>query len=735
MRLPVQIVDVALLAHQTGYVVIPPREGGKAPAADNWRGLTRDDQSETEIRRLYVDGGYTGLGLVCGQRSGGLEVLDFDDRAAFAEFAALCSAAGAAELLDKVKSGFFEETPHGYHLLWRCDEPAGNQKLARDVGGRKALIETRGEGGYIVVSPTERDGNYVLISGGLDRVAYLDHDEREQLLSVARLLDRGPAAPEPGPVSGSRPGDDYNARADWSELLTRHGWTVFRKIGGVTQWTRPGKATGCSGTTGHCGDKFYVWSSSTTLEPSKAHSKFAVYAHYEHRDDYAEAARALAALGYGEVRAEDVAEVAEIFDRPVAVRGELSGDLLAVPGFIGDFAQYVRDTAPRDQPVLAMAAGLAVMSNLCARKVKTRSGIRPNLYVCAIAPSGAGKNRPREVIHKLYAEIGQPNRVAITDATSDTALLRGLSREPASLGVWDEFADILQQMSASRGSGGVKATLATELLKIYSSADMRHYEGKAFAGQDSISIAYPSLSLYGTSTPEGMRSALTERLVSNGTVNRMLMFWARGYPAWRSPPETDIPADLRAQAEAWIRWSPGMGLLETPEAMLVDLSAEGLEVLNEYVAGREEALQAAAAAGDYPRAAKLARGNEMVFKCALLRRCSVWAPGAGRPEIGADDMTWAIRLVTETSEITEGEIGAGSSETRHGAAVQEIERKLRELPSGEYSSSALVRRHGLGALRRGMSKREWEEALSAICEANGYTILQRRGGTVLKVSR
>ena len=99
-----------------------------------------------------------------------------------------------------------------------------------------------------------------------------------------------------------RPGDDYNDRTTWDELLIPAGWTFLGERRGTTYWRRPGKVDGISATTGYGDgdyDCLYVFSTSTTFEAETAYSKFGAYAHLHHGGDYTAAARQLAADGYG----------------------------------------------------------------------------------------------------------------------------------------------------------------------------------------------------------------------------------------------------------------------------------------------------------------------------------------------------------------------------------------------------------------------------------------------------
>jgi P4 family phage/plasmid primase-like protien len=105
---------------------------------------------------------------------------------------------------------------------------------------------------------------------------------------------------------GGRPGDDFNAKATWADILQLHGWMVEHVSHGVTYWRRPGKKDGWSATTGFCsnhtsGDLLYVFSTNAgPFESERAYSRFAVYALLNFGGSFADAATALASQGYGD---------------------------------------------------------------------------------------------------------------------------------------------------------------------------------------------------------------------------------------------------------------------------------------------------------------------------------------------------------------------------------------------------------------------------------------------------
>jgi len=277
-----------------------------------WKMFQQRRPTVAEIGRWYDGGHQRGVGLVCGAVSGGLEALDFDTRAAWLAFLI-----DAPAFVDRIVDGYSESSPRGQHLLYRVEGGApGNTKLRTSADGR-CSIETRGAGGYILVAPTP---GYELASGSFATIATVTAAEHAALHAHARgdqpqhPSQRGPVTRAPiaaaersrPPIERStfagelRPGDDFDRRGSIFELLTRHGWSyAFTAADGNAHFTRPGKSGGTSATWKD--GLLYVWSTSTPFVAERAYSLFAVYAVLETGGDFAEAARRLAALGYGGV--------------------------------------------------------------------------------------------------------------------------------------------------------------------------------------------------------------------------------------------------------------------------------------------------------------------------------------------------------------------------------------------------------------------------------------------------
>ena len=229
-------------------------------------------------------------------------------------FAQAAAGVGLGPLVERVAEGYSERSPNGFHLFYRCEELSGNTKLAsgpkrlEEIDNEhdtvKVLIETRGEGGFAIIAPTNgavhpSGGSYDLVSGGPATIVTITADERQALHDLARTFDEMPQREVVEPraalgVAGDRPGDEYNARVTWPEILVPAGWTEVYTQDGKTFWRRPGKRDHWSATTNHEGSNYlYVFSSSTEFEAHRGYSPFSAYSLLEHGGDFEAAAREL----------------------------------------------------------------------------------------------------------------------------------------------------------------------------------------------------------------------------------------------------------------------------------------------------------------------------------------------------------------------------------------------------------------------------------------------------------
>jgi hypothetical protein len=311
----------ALQAHAAQLCVIPPAEDGTKrpfPSADGkWEHYKTRRPTDDEMRQWYP--GAAGLGVISGTVSGGVEVWDFDDRPTYEAFIAAARECGLGDIIDRIESGYCDDTPGGgvrWLVRWAQGiERTGNIKLARrpklpteqrDPHDKiKTLIELPL---YAIIAPSNGGVHpsgkpYVHRDGTFSLIASYTAEERDALIEYARSFDAMPRtewkpSKADGQAQGSRPGDDFNARADWRDVFV--GWRYLFSSNGKDHWSRPGKIPpGTSAVTFHDSGLLWVFSTSTAFDADKAYNKFGAYTVLNHGGDFQAAAQALAAQGYG----------------------------------------------------------------------------------------------------------------------------------------------------------------------------------------------------------------------------------------------------------------------------------------------------------------------------------------------------------------------------------------------------------------------------------------------------
>ena len=315
---PAHAAAIEFLEHD--FSTVPPAQDGTKMPITAWKAFQRQRPSRQCIDSWYADG-RSGVGVITGAVSRNAEMFEFDDRATYDAFINAANAVGLGPLVDRIRTGYEEQSPGGgFHWPYRCDEIDGNTTLAsrpklphemeHERDKKETLIQSRGEGGFWITQPSNgtvhpSGGRYVLTSGSIATIATITPDERRDLWDLARSFDQMPKEPprEPRPTSaatGTRPGDDFNARTDWADIIESHDWRSVYTRGETTYWCRPGKKHGISATTNHAGSGlFYPFTSSTEFEAERSYTKFGVYTLLEHGGDYTASARFLASRGYG----------------------------------------------------------------------------------------------------------------------------------------------------------------------------------------------------------------------------------------------------------------------------------------------------------------------------------------------------------------------------------------------------------------------------------------------------
>ena len=300
-------LEAALKYASIGLRVVPIAPGEKYPKLPEWQKAATTDP---DTINAWWTGNYAGHGV--GIALGELNDLSTNTTYVFAIDIDNHGDIDGNKMWDNVLNLEFETEPEtveaitgggGRHLLYTSTiEIRNNHTLG------VAAIDTRGEGGQIVVAPTIHPNGtqYQWAEGHAPWDRPITPAPEWLIKRLTKQRDHKPVTPTQTPerkaLDGPRPGDLWAASTSWSSILTNDGWTLHHETSTEQHWTRPGKDTrdGTSATTGYsAADTLHVFTTShPQLQADQNYTKLGYLATTQHNGDHTAAARALADLGW-----------------------------------------------------------------------------------------------------------------------------------------------------------------------------------------------------------------------------------------------------------------------------------------------------------------------------------------------------------------------------------------------------------------------------------------------------
>ena len=275
-----------------------------------WKVYQEQMVTKEELSRQMADNRAKGVAIICGSVSGNLEVIDIDTKYETYDLWMAIKEAIPSELYRKLH--IVKTRSNGKHLIYKCEAIEKNQKLAQRLPTLEeaknnpsiksyTIIETRGEGGYVVAPPTS---GYAIEQQGINVISL---DEREVLFEIMRsfneIFEEQVIEAHQRPSTkdyGVSPFDDYNRRGDIVDLMQRNGWKVVKQNSERIFFLRPGSGAEHSGSWNISMGLFSVFSVNTPFLVQKGYKLSAVFSILESAGDFKLAARKLLDMGFGE---------------------------------------------------------------------------------------------------------------------------------------------------------------------------------------------------------------------------------------------------------------------------------------------------------------------------------------------------------------------------------------------------------------------------------------------------
>lgn len=271
-----------------------------------WAKWTKEIISKSELMYLMGEKYDTlGYGIVAGTVSGNLEIIDIDvknwpgiEARLFQDIKSLLPHIWDQLRIHRSPSG-------GYHIFYKITdhEPEGNRKLAFQAEQKEAAIETRGTGGYVVGSSAM--GYSIIKDNPIPKITWSDrcaiiaicegYNERRKV--IAPVVSKAQSD-----YYDEDPWTQFNNSPAAESILTDNGWKLAGSSKNFIWFTRPGKNSGVSASFNRDKRIYYIFTSSTQLEPSKGYNPATLLSILQFNDDKKAMYRWLVDNGYGKVK-------------------------------------------------------------------------------------------------------------------------------------------------------------------------------------------------------------------------------------------------------------------------------------------------------------------------------------------------------------------------------------------------------------------------------------------------
>jgi hypothetical protein len=288
-----------------------------------WTNYQQTRMKREELWNVMDDALTSAVAIICGKISGNMEVIDVDvkyfpgiDATLFQDIKLLYP-----DLLSRLR---IHKTPsNGFHIIYRVQDHAipGNLKLAgrpatdEDIAAQLAkgvkkpsktvnFLETRGEGGYIVAPPSL---GYTIAKDV--PIPVISWEERCSLISLCESysqiikVDKPPKATRAEEsYYDENPFEHFNNTCDPVALFENFGWKVFKHNNRFIWFTRPGKEKSVSASFNLEKRVYFIFTSSTELDPSTGYKPASILAELQFGGDKKRTFSYLVEQGYGKVK-------------------------------------------------------------------------------------------------------------------------------------------------------------------------------------------------------------------------------------------------------------------------------------------------------------------------------------------------------------------------------------------------------------------------------------------------
>lgn len=445
----------------------------------------------------------------------------------------------------------YKTVNNGYHIIYRCQKIEGNKKIAKLKDHKEAIIETRGEKGYIFIYDNK------VSKRSYSEIKEISELDREVLLEICKTYNYVDDEIKPYTKQNTvtkeyseakiTPWEDYNAKVTIFDTIGED-FKIVRTLSDKYIIKRHGATSAHSGYVYKNSGCMYLFSTGTIFPNEKLISPFTAFAIKYHNSNFKAAARDIYLKGYG---SRVVKEPKEIREKPVIKKEDLIFPIEIFPEHIQNYILQCNKTL--DSSIDYMGCAFMWMSSVIignALEIQTKVGWKESvsLWIAVVGKAGLGKtpsinniiypllkHNNREVknfikqndkyLHyisldkeerKLTEQIKKPNKTQfiVNDITLE-ALVDLHEESENAIGVFkDELAGWFKDMNKYRAGSDLEFWLSSWSGK---SVSLNRKTAK------SSFVEKPLIPVLGGIQPSILNIFYTDENKDNGFIDRMLL--------------------------------------------------------------------------------------------------------------------------------------------------------------------------------------------------------------------
>tara|TARA_R110000851_G_scaffold187318_1_gene337112 strand:+ start:18527 stop:20896 length:2370 start_codon:yes stop_codon:yes gene_type:complete len=372
-------------------------------------------------------------------------------------------------------------------------------------------------------------------------------------------------------------------------------------------------------------------------------------------------------------------------DGQVYKSNKIPDALKSAPGMVGIVCDYIMSQAPKPLYLPSLAAALSYCGTVLGRDYRTNQDNYTGTYTIIVAPTGAGKEKPRSMIKDILVNTGQ-SKVVSSSPTSKGAISTALIECPRIQFQIDEIGHFIESGNGRNASQN-KVDVRSALMELYGLCGSTFlpekysrmgeyksgFQGEGDTEKVDLTIQKPFVSVFGMTTPAKLIDSMTKMMIQDGFINRFTIVQAQeGRQKMQTIVHRPIPQSVLNWTETARNRSTGSlgaGLRDTfnikSSENVLDFSAESLELISKFedrIIAKQNKLEKEGLDELYSRTVEQAMRYSLIVELALRPNSDV---------VQQDSVKWAIEYVIYNAEQFEKLVKFELVETKHEAQYKD----------------------------------------------------------------